>query len=68
MIVELYGCPGCGKTYLVHKITGDDKTIAMSDNKIKSNMINAAKKISLFTPEALKLRLCHNKWLIFDEK
>lgn len=56
MIVELYGCPGCGKTYLVHKITGGDKTIAMSDNRIKSYLIKLAKKMSLFTPEALKLK------------
>lgn len=56
MIVELYGCPGCGKTYLVHKITGKDDTVAMSDNKIKSSLINVAKKVSLFIPESVKIK------------
>lgn len=56
MIVELYGSPGCGKTYLVHKLTGQDNTVAMSDSKIKRVLINAAKKLSMLTPESIKLK------------
>ena len=55
MIVELYGCPGCGKTYLVHQITGNDNTVAMSNNKVKNFLINKIKSISLYLPESVKL-------------
>ena len=58
MIVELYGCPGCGKTYAIKAVTGEEKTIAMSNNWAKKKIINWAKKMSLYTFSSIKLK--HN--------
>lgn len=56
MTAELYGCPGCGKTYVVRQIIGHDETVAMSTNYIKSSIINFAKIISTWTPESRFLK------------
>ena len=55
MIIELYGCPGCGKTYLIQRITGQTNTVAMSDSNIKNMLINIAKKTSLLSPKSMRL-------------
>ena len=55
MIVELYGCPGCGKTYLIHQLTGNDNTVAMSDNRLKNFVIGKIKGVSFYLPESVKL-------------
>lgn len=56
MIIELYGCPGCGKTYLINQVTGQTETVAMSKNWIKNILLYIAKRISLLTPESIKLK------------
>lgn len=56
MIIEFYGCPGCGKTYAVRQIIGHDETIAMSSNCIKRNIICLLKSISKLTPESRRLK------------
>lgn len=55
MIVELYGCPGCGKTYLIHQLTGNDNTVAMSNNRLKNFVIGKIKGVSFYLPESVKL-------------
>lgn len=52
MIIELFGCPGCGKTYLIHELTGETNTVAMSNNRLKNVLIRLIKKASLYTPES----------------
>lgn len=56
MIVELYGCPGCGKTYAIKAVTGEEKTIAMSNNLIKNGIIKLAKQMSLYTFSSIRLK------------
>lgn len=56
MIIELYGCPGCGKTYAIKEITGEEKTIAMSNNMLKNSLISLLKRLSLYTVASIKLK------------
>ena len=57
MIKEIFGLPGSGKSYVVKKITGSHNTVAMTDNKIKSVFIRILKRIILYIPSSLFLKI-----------
>lgn len=56
MIVELFGLPGAGKTYVINTIRGNCTIGVESKNRFKKFFINIIKSFSLFTPESLKLK------------
>ncbi|MCC8101277.1 MAG: hypothetical protein LIP11_03140 [Clostridiales bacterium] len=56
-ITELFGCPGCGKTYFIHSMSGDDTYKNVTEtNGIKKQIKNLAKKILILTPYAASIR------------
>lgn len=56
MIVELFGCPGAGKTYIINAIKGDSSIAMTSKNKFTSVMIGLAKRLVVFSPNMLILK------------
>lgn len=56
MIIEIYGLPGAGKSYLLQKLNGGKSAGIVSENRIKRVLIRFAKKIVIFTPSSCLLR------------
>lgn len=56
MIIEIYGLPGAGKSYLLQRLNGGKSTGIVSENWIKRVLIRFVKKIVIFTPSSCLLR------------
>lgn len=56
MIIELFGLPGAGKTFIINKIRGNAPVGVESENKLKKVVLKFVKKLSLLTPMCMKLR------------
>lgn len=56
MIVELFGLPGAGKTYVINAIKGNGTIGVESTFLIKRFIVSILKRVSLITPESKKLK------------
>ena len=56
MIVELFGCPGAGKTYILNLIKGNTKIAMVSTDKHKAALISLAKSAVIYLPSMMVLK------------
>ena len=56
MIIELYGLPGSGKSYLIQQINGNKPIGMMTDNKVRQLLIGMMKKAAILAPSSILLK------------
>jgi len=56
MILELFGLPGSGKSYIIKKINDNKPIGAVSCNSLKNAIISILKRCSVYTPSSIRLR------------
>ena len=56
MILELFGLPGAGKSYIIKKINNNKPIGAASCNSLKNAIISILKKCSVYTPSSIMLK------------
>lgn len=56
MIIELYGLPGCGKSFLLSSLTGKMDASHSTKNPCREMLMKLLKKAVVFTPGAMKLK------------
>lgn len=56
MIIELYGLPGSGKSFIIEKISKNISVNYIKDSVIKRTFIKQAKKISIWMPSSIILK------------
>ena len=56
MIIEFYGLPGSGKSYLIRQLNGNKPIGMMTESKFRAFLIRIAKKAAILAPDSLLLR------------